>query len=205
MKERNEKKKVALKILENKVARRIIILFLLGLLAGILIRIFWYNDEAKITSTYLGAKLSKASELTTAKLEYNGFLLYEYEGIPIINKGNFIMTYEATVRLGIDLKKVEPKVDEGNKVIYLTIPKAEIQDVKIGSEPKYYDESFTLLNVDEKEDVDKARKLAEEDAFQEVSKMGVLEYADKQAETFLKGFLQDAVPNKYVIKVKRKE
>lgn len=51
----------------------------------------------------------------------------------------------------------------------------------------------------------KARKLAEEDALQEVSKMGVLEYADKQAETFLKGFLQDAVPDEYVIKVKRKE
>ena len=105
--------------------------------------------------------------------------------------------------MGIDLEKVKPEVDDANKTVWLTIPKAEIQDVKIDTSTiKYYDSGFALFNVDEKEDGNRALELAEKDAKEELGKMGVLESADEQALTLIKGLLQNIVPTDYEFKVK---
>ena len=113
------------------------------------------------------------------------------------------MTYEANARVGIDLEKVKPEVDDANETVWLTIPKAAIQDVKIDTSTiKFYDSGFALFNVDEKEDGNKALELAEKDAREELSEMGVLESADEQALTLIKGLLQNTVPTDYEFKVK---
>ena len=57
-----------------------------------------------------------------------------------------------------------------------------------------------LFNVDEKEDGNKALELAEKNAQEELGKMGVLESADEQALTLIKGLLQNAVPADYEFK-----
>lgn len=96
------------------------------------VRFFVYNEKSAVTSEYIISTLEKGSELTTAKLHYKG--LSEFEdggGLPIINKSNFKMIYEATARAGIDVSKIEIDVNNVSKVVLLTIPKAEILDVKI--------------------------------------------------------------------------
>lgn len=167
------------------------------------IYVFFYNKKEKITGEYLGTKLTKVGELTTVKLNYTGFLHYHDKGLPIFNRSDFLMTYEANARVGIDLTKVTPEVDELNKTVWLTIPKAEIQDVKVDpSSIKYYDSGFALFNLDEKEDGNKALELAEKEAEEELDEMGVLESADEQALTLIKGLLQNTVPTDYKFKVK---
>lgn len=149
-------------IIVNKRIRKILLFLILIIVVAVGIRIFLYNDEEKITGEYLGTKLSKVGELTTVKLNYTGFLQYHDKGIPIFNRSDFLMTYEANARVGIDLEKVKPEVDDANKTVWLTIPKAEIQDVKIDTSTiKYYDSGFALFNVDEKEDGNRALELAE--------------------------------------------
>lgn len=163
-----------------------------------------YNGKAEVNSEYVNALLEKASELTSAKLNYTGMTEYKDTGIPIINKSDFIMVYEATARAGIDMKDVKVEVDDKKKIVRLSIPKAEVLDVKVkASSIKYFDEKFALLNVNEKEDSNRAIDLAEKAAEKEVRDMGVLEMADEQAEALIKGLLRDAVPDDYKFDIKR--
>lgn len=163
-----------------------------------------YNEKAEVNSEYVNALLEKASELTSAKLNYTGMTEYKDTGIPIINKSDFIMVYEATARAGIDMKDVKVEVDDKKKIVRLSIPKAEVLDVKVkASSIKYFDEKFALLNVNEKEDSNRAIDLAEKAAEEEVRDMGVLEMADGQAEALIKGLLRDAVPADYKFDIKR--
>ncbi|NLC97320.1 MAG: DUF4230 domain-containing protein [Erysipelotrichaceae bacterium] len=149
------------------------------------------NKEAKIiSSTSIINTLSKSSELTTAKITFKGVVEYSGEGTSFIDKTEFLMTYEATARAGIDMSNVKVKVDNENKKVIITIPKATIQDVKVdASTIRYYNQKFKLFSLNDKEEANKAQILAEEEAKKEFAKMGVLEFADKQAEDVLKGIL----------------
>ena len=198
-----ERGNILKRILKNKVARKSFIISVLAVVAVVFVYIFLYNKEEKITPSYLGTKLTKVGELTTVKLNYTGFLEYHDKGIPLFNKSDFLMTYEANARVGIDLEEVEIEVDNPNKLVTLSIPKAEILDVKIDpNKIKYYDTKFDLFNVNEKEDGNKAQALAEEQAYKDLTEMGVLESANEQALTLIKGLLQNAVPSDYEYKVK---
>lgn len=198
-----ERGNILKRILKNKVVRKSFIISVLAVVAVVFVYIFLYNKEEKITPSYLGTKLTKVGELTTVKLNYTGFLEYHDKGIPLFNKSDFLMTYEANARVGIDLEEVEIEVDNPNKLVTLSIPKAEILDVKIDpNKIKYYDTKFALFNVNEKEDGNKAQALAEEQAYKDLTEMGVLESANEQALTLIKGLLQNAVPSDYEYKVK---
>ena len=189
-------------ILKSKMGRIIIIFILLLVVLGIVF-LCTYNTKPKLSNDYIITTLEKASELTTAKLNYTGLAEYEDTGIGFINKSNFKMVYKATARAGIDVEKIKVDVNDALEVVTLTIPKATILDVKVNSNDiKYYDEKFSLFNFDSKEDANKAVALAEENAKVELSNMGVLEMADTQAEALIKGLLQDAIPSNYDIKVK---
>lgn len=158
--------------------KKIISVIIIVIIALFVIK--YYNSKEKVDSEYLGSRLTKVGELTTVKLNYNGFAEYEDKGVPIFNKSNFLMTYEAVVRVGIDLEKTNVKVDNDNKTIILDIPKAKILDVKINpSSIKYYDTKFSLFNMDQKEDANKAQDLVEKQAYKEVSQMGVIDSANE--------------------------
>ncbi|MBS4980454.1 MAG: DUF4230 domain-containing protein [Lachnospiraceae bacterium] len=64
--------------------------------------LFLYNGKEKVDSEYIVTLLEKSSELTTAKLHYTGMSEYKDTGVPILNRADFIMVYEATARIGID-------------------------------------------------------------------------------------------------------
>ena len=166
--------------------------------------IYLYNKNKKIDTTYITAKLEKSSELTTAKLTFKGIYEYDDEGIAVINKSNFVMVYEATARAGIDVKEVKIEQDDFKPIVWVTIPKAKVLDVKVDtSSIKYLRTDFALLNPNPKEDANNANTLAEEDAKKEVEEMGILSAADEQAETLIKGLLQDSIPKKYEIQIKK--
>ena len=165
---------------------------------------FVYNGQEKVDTEMLINTLQEASELTTAKLNYTGMTKFEDKGVAFINKADFTMVYKATARIGIDVADVKVTADDTKKIVYITIPKAEVQDVKVeASSIQYFDEKFALFNVDEKEDGNKAIALAEEEAKKEIDKMGGLDMADNQAATLIKGILANAIPDGYKIEVKK--
>ena len=183
---------------------KITVITTLIIVAIIAIAIYIYNKNKKIDTTYLTAKLEKSSELTTAKLTFKGIYEYDDEGIAVINKSNFVMVYEATARAGIDVKEVKIEQDNFKPIVWVTIPKAKVLDIKVDTNSiKYLKTDFTLLNTNPKEDANKANSLAEKDAKTEVEQMGILEAADQQAEALVKGLIQDIVPKKYEIQIKK--
>lgn len=190
------------KIFKNKIGRIIMLMIFLSIVSFMTF-VYLYNKNEKVDVSYIITTLEKSSELTTAKLNYSGMLKFEDDGIPLINKSNFTMVYDAIVRTGIDATEIKVEADNFTDTIWLTIPKARVLDVKIDSNTiKYFDEKFALFNVNSKEDVNKAMSLAEEDAKVKMENMGVLEMADLQAEALIKGLIQDVIPNGYQIKVK---
>lgn len=194
------KEKNIFKTLINKKTVGIILSLLIIV---IVIGIYSYNSRPKVTSTYINSVLSRSSELTSAKLNYKGITEYEDEGIRFINKGNFLMVYKATVRAGINVDEVRSEIDNKNKIIWLTIPKAEIQDVVVDpSSIKYYDEKLALFNFNEKEDANTAQVLVEKDAMKEAANMGVLELANKQSKELLVGILEDSIDKDYTFRFK---
>ena len=63
---------------------------------------------------------------------------------------------------------------------------------------------YGKVELNSKEDANKAQALAEENAKEELAKMGILKMADNQAESLIKGIIQDSIPNDYKIEVKIK-
>jgi len=198
-------KEFCAKLWKNKISR-IISLIVVVLLIVSVVCVCLNNKTHELDTTYILAKLEKSSELTTAKLTYTGFSEFKDTGISVINKANFIMIYEATARAGIDVKEVKVESDDINRIVWITVPKAKILDVKVNLDSiKYFDEHFALFNWDYKEDANKANSLAEKEAIKELADMGILEMADNQAAALIKGLIQDIVPNDYTIKTKSAE
>lgn len=114
------------------------------------------------------------------------------------------MVYEATARIGIDVKEIKVTSDDIKRVVKIKLPQASVLDVTVDTETiKYFDEHFALFNVNSKEDANKANALAEQEAKTELSGMGILDMANGQASTLIKGLIQDAVPANYTIEVQQ--
>lgn len=193
-------KELLMNLRRNKITKKLIvggIAFLIIIVAIILL----IPEKTKADTEILTSLIVKSSELTSAKLKYTGMTEFKDGGIAFINKADFIMVYSAEVRAGIDVEDVKITADDSKKIIYLTIPKAEVQEVKVDSKSiKYFDEKFALFKTDEKENNNEAIVLAEEAARKEAENMGILKYADDQAETLIRGIIANAIPKGYTIK-----
>lgn len=166
---------------------------------------FIYNRKSTIDTNQMNLLLSKSSELTTAKLKITAMSEFKDSGIAILNKSDFVMVYTATVRAGINMEDVRIEPNEVVKKINIYIPKAQIQETKVDTNPeniKFFDTKFALFNVNEKEDLAKAISLAEEEAKKEAEKTGILELANQQSATLIKGILAETIPEGYEIEIK---
>lgn len=177
-----------------------IIIGIIIILLIILFIIFGIKRKPDIDTTYLTQILTKSSELTTAKLRITGLADYHDQGVYILNRSDFTMCYTTTIRAGINLDDVKITSDSYQKTIFITIPKAEIFEAKVDpNDIKFYNSGFALLNVNEKEDMSKALSLAEQEAMEYAKTTGILEMANQQSETLIKGLLDSAIPNGYKI------
>ena len=161
---------------------------------------FGINRNPDVDTVFLKNVLTKSSELTTAKLKITGLSEYHDEGIYIFNRSDFTMCFTATIRAGINFENVKIDSDPIQKKIFIEIPNAEIFDAKVDpNDLRFYGTGFALFNVNEKEDLAKALSLAEEDAKKEASNTGILELANQQSETLIRGILSNTIPKGYTL------
>ena len=199
-----KEKKNYFKWLNNLSKKVKIIIGVIIILGIILFAIFGINRKPKVDTVFLKQILTKSSELTTAKLTITGLSDYHDEGVYIFNRADFTMCFTSVIRAGINLENVIIDSDPIQKKIFITIPDAEIIDVKVDpNNIKFYGTGFALFNVNEKEDLAKALSLAEQDARKEASNTGILDLANQQSEILVKGILANAIPKGYTMEVKK--
>lgn len=158
----------------------------------------------KITSGYVNGVLRGLDELGVAELEYQGFHLYEDKGgIPFFNQGNFLMTYTAVAKYGINLEDVTAKVNDENKVVIIEVPKAKILDVDV-EKSDYYSEKFAPFNFDDKKDADKAHAQVEKEAQTNSAVLSALSYANARSKSLMVNLLSKTLPDGWKVEVKTK-
>lgn len=162
------------------------------------------NDDVKVDVKVLEKTLQENAQLSTAKLKFKAEAEYSGKGIPGITQNDFTVLCEATVKAGFDMNNVKIEPNEEKKVIYITVPLAEIkpEDVYINHQNlKFYDKKFVLFPVDVQEDTAKALALAENIAKNYAQEMGIIEMANKQGAEIIKGILSNVIPDGYKIEV----
>ena len=171
------------------IAKAVIYLLIVLVIAGTVVFLamhFTKESEPEITNLFISDKLEAASELTSAKLTYNGLIRYSEGSIPFITKKEFSMIYRAEVKAGIDLSKVESEITDAQ--VKITVPRIEILDISIDeSSIQFYDERFALLNWEKKEDLLETIQEAKADVEAKGDMDGLKENAKNQIEILLVG------------------
>lgn len=181
--------------------RAFIYLLIVLVIAGttiFLVMRFTKESESEITNSFISDKLEAASELTSAKLTYNGLVRYSEGNIPFITKKEFSMTYRAEVKAGIDLSKVESEITDSQ--VTIRIPKIEILDISVDeSSIQFYDEKFALFNWEKKEDLLETLESAKLDV-QEHGDMDTLKAnAKKQIQVLMEGLFKDCIGERVLV------
>lgn len=183
------------------IAKAAIYLLIVLVIAGTAVFLtmhFTKESEPEITNSFISDKLEAASELTSAKLTYNGLIRYSEGSIPFITKKEFSMIYRAEVKAGIDLSKVESEITDAQ--VKITVPRIEILDISIDeSSIQFYDERFALLNWEKKEDLLETIQEAKADVEAKGDMDGLKENAKNQIEILLVGLFEDCIGERELV------
>ena len=183
------------------IAKAVIYLLIVLVIAGTVVFLamhFTKESEPEITNLFISDKLEAASELTSAKLTYNGLIRYSEGSIPFITKKEFSMIYRAEVKAGIDLSKVESEITDAQ--VKITVPRIEILDISIDeSSIQFYDERFALLNWEKKEDLLETIQEAKADVEAKGDMDGLKENAKNQIEILLVGLFEDCIGERELV------
>ena len=126
---------------KNFLIALLVILLILALGAGYLMLTghvpnpFETQKQATITAEEVEEQISKAADLSTAKLTYKGIVNFTEGQIKYITQNSFNMMYTADIVAGVDMTKVtvdvvQPEGGNPGKVT-VTVPKPTIQTVTI--------------------------------------------------------------------------
>ena len=152
------------------------------------------SNNDKITSTTIKNQLTEINELALYSYDYSKVgkfsnkLSFNGWKIPLTQK-NFIITYDGSIKAGIDLKQAKISID--NDQLNITLPAAKILIDENSIE--VYDESSNIFNQisinDYKSFATKEKKKNEKEAISN----GILEKSKTKAEQTLTTYLQ-AIP-----------
>lgn len=158
------------------------------------------HKEPEVSVGYVTGKLENIGELATQKLTYSGKVPLEEGSIPFITKKGFVMEYNATIKVGIDVEAI--KVDIKNDKVIVSVPHTKLLDTPHvdPSSIKYFDEKKAIFNWITKEDVAKAIEEAENDIAENeaIDLQGLFANGDENLETLIHNLLDDVVGDKEV-------
>ena len=155
------------------------------------------SNNDKITSTTIKNQLTEINELALYSYDYSKVgkfsnkLSFNGWKIPLTQK-NFIITYDGSIKAGIDLKQAKISIDTDQ--LNITLPAAKILSHEIDENSiEVYDESSNIFNQisinDYKSFATKEKKKNEKEAISN----GILEKSKTKAEQTLTTYLQ-AIP-----------
>lgn len=161
------------------------------------------KDNTKVDSTILTNRLNSIRELSTLEYKYTKMVTYSnvktFYGweVPFTEK-KFIITYNGSIKSGIDLNDVTVAVDNNKKEIKVNLPEAKILSHEIDEDSiKIFDEKNSIFNPLKVEDFKSFATDQKDSVEKEAIKKGLLTEAEKHSkdailETFsIDGLLDD--------------
>lgn len=177
------------KHLSKKLVTLVVIIAAIALvIVGYLLASLQNKKTITVSAVSIEERLSKCSDLTTARLDYRGLIRYSEGDIKYLTQKSFSMIYDATITAGIDLSQAEVTLDGTS--IKVVLPQPTIQSIVIDPDSlEFYDEKAALFNWTEKEDTQKAMSYAKEDASAKAEQVDLLTQASEQAESVVTNLL----------------
>lgn len=159
----------------------------LVILAFFIIPAVTSKPEKQITiTTSTLENVVKTSTLSTYETIYNGVAVVNNPDKP--EKVNYYVSYEATVKAGLDFNAIQFYKDDDNRIITVSLPPLSLQDPIIDIEKTDY----IIVNKKMNQDAITVEgyKVAIEDAKNEASKKeAIYTYAKQNAEKLIEGLL----------------
>ena len=148
------------------------------------------SNNDKITSTTIENQLTEINELALYSYDYSK--VGKFSNKLSLTQKTFIITYDGSIKAGIDLKQAKISID--NEQLNITLPAAKILSHEIDENSiEVYDESSNIFNQisinDYKSFATKEKKKNEKEAISN----GILEKSKTKAEQTLTTYLQ-AIP-----------
>jgi hypothetical protein len=193
----------------KKIKRWATIVAFIALIAVAVFFVYKYKTSTgtHVTTEELGAYIKNIGELATAE--------YDYTMCQVTQKDNFIIStpltstkiiysYSGTIKAGIQFSDVKISVSEKKKIVYITLPDAEILSTEIDQDSlKIYDEQQGLFSKTTMTDFNEAQIELKEKARESALEKGLLESAEANAETLLTQMISSLVePEGYKVSVK---
>lgn len=177
------------KHLSKKLVTLVVIIAAIALvIVGYLLASLQNKETITVSAVSIEERLSKCSDLTTARLNYRGLIRYSEGDIKYLTQKSFSMIYDASITAGIDLSQAEVTLDDTS--IKVVLPQPTIQSIIIDPDSlEFYDEKAALFNWTEKEDTQKAMSYAKEDASAKAEQVDLLTQASEQAESVVTNLL----------------
>ena len=226
MQNSRQQKPAEMKVDMKKYIRRVVIAIILLLVAGgvgflAAKKIFedrtvietvekevFIEKEVEITSDIIEEELKDIGELATEEYDYTGVETYDesksFNGFEIpFTQSKFIYSYDGTIKAGIDFNDIHVEKDDLKKLVTISLPGAQILSSEIDEKSfQLYDEKNSIFNPISVSDVNETVVRLKESAEQKAIDKGLLERADKNAQTLIKGFVKSTFGlNGYTIKV----
>lgn len=155
------------------------------------------NDKKVVNSSIVAEKLTKLKELATTKYTYTKVLEVkndrQFNGISIpFTQKYFLLQYDGYIKAGVDLSKLDIKINNDTSTITLKLDHSKILDDVISQDSIHiYDEKSGLFNklalADMVNEITAQKNIVEA----EVIKKGFLKESDNNANVLLEAILKD--------------
>ncbi len=175
-----------------KKALPLLVLIAMIVLGAIYIPALIDQNQEKVTIETVSTlhKIIDVSELSTSECVYNGVVKVADENKP--ERIAYYISYEAKIKAGIDLEKVEINMDSENKVITITLPEIRINDIVV--DETTFDYIFNNNRKDELGQTATSLKLCKEDVVNEIEDISVIyDLARQNAVNIVKGLVSPFV------------
>ncbi len=156
------------------------------------------DSAPTLSAVVLKNQLSDLQELSTVSYAYTNMAQFESSNdfygvkLPFTTK-SFILTYDGTIKAGIDL--ADATVDVSGTQVHVTLPQAKILSHEIDEESvEVFDEKTALFNPFTVEDFTAFQSDQQRAMETRALSRGLLDEAQQRAETGVRALLESALP-----------
>ncbi|WP_295582079.1 DUF4230 domain-containing protein [uncultured Oscillibacter sp.] len=156
------------------------------------------QSPPELSAVVLEGRLAEISELAAVTYSYTNMAQFENSNdfygmtLPFTTK-RFILTYDGTIKAGIDLNRVEIVV-EGNRV-QVRLPEARILSHEIAEDSvEIFDEKTSIFNPFTVEDFTSFQAAQKQVMEEKALARGLLEQAGEKAEGSVRLLLEELLP-----------